>query len=37
MKRTLWIALVAVLFLLPSLPISAGPVCGERSKVIASL
>ena len=31
------IAVAAVLFLLPSFPISASPVCGDRAKVIASL
>ncbi|PKR57514.1 hypothetical protein [Thalassospira lohafexi] len=37
MKRIFGIACVAVLFLWPSVPISAGPVCGDRAKVIASL
>ncbi|MEQ9347750.1 MAG: hypothetical protein RIG26_15020 [Thalassospira sp.] len=35
--RAFGIAVAAVLFLLPSLPISASPVCGDRAKVIASL
>ncbi|MHC8493443.1 hypothetical protein ACTU44_12120 [Thalassospira sp. SM2505] len=37
MKRYAGIALAAVLFLLPSPGTSAGPVCGDRQKVIASL
>lgn len=37
MKRYAGIALAAVLFLLPSPATSAGPVCGDREKVIASL
>ncbi|WP_114094515.1 hypothetical protein [Thalassospira xiamenensis] len=37
MKRTLWIALVAVLFFWLSHPTFAALVCGDRAKVIASL
>lgn len=37
MKKFYGIATAAVFFLLPSLPISAAPVCGERSKVLSSL
>ncbi len=37
MKRVYGIALGAVLFLWPSLPISASPVCGDRDKVLAAL
>lgn len=41
MKRCMGIAYAAVLFLLPSGPISAGqsvePVCGVRAKVLAAL
>jgi hypothetical protein len=37
MKRYAGIALAAVLFLLPSPGTSAGPVCGDRAKVIDSL
>ncbi|PKR56332.1 hypothetical protein [Thalassospira lohafexi] len=37
MKKVFGIAVFAVLFLLPSAPIFAQPVCGDRSKVIASL
>lgn len=37
MKRLFGIAAAAVLFLWLSFPIAASPVCGDRSKVIASL
>jgi len=41
MKKHIGIAMFAVLFLLPSGPISAGqsvePVCGDRAKVLTSL
>lgn len=37
MKKVFGIACAAVLFLLPSLPISAAPVCGDREKVLSNL
>ena len=37
MKKVIGIATAAVFFLLPSLPISAAPVCGDRETVLSSL
>ena len=37
MKRAFGIALAAILFLWPSFPIAASPVCGDRQKVLARL
>ncbi len=37
MKKFYGIALMAVFFLLPSLPISAAPKCGDRETVVTGL